>query len=136
MTEEKRKHYHVVCAIIVKGGSVYCCRRGPGRALEGFWEFPGGKIEPSEDPRHALEREIREELLAKVAVGEHIATSSHDYPGFSITMEAYLCELEGREPTLTEHTESRWLKADELHSIEWAPADMPIVDAARKLLIK
>ena len=133
MEATMKKNYHVVCAVTIKDGRLYCCRRGPGRALEGFWEFPGGKIEPGEEPRTALEREIREELKAEVAVGEHIATSSHDYGSFSIMMEAFLCKLTGKEPTLTEHTESRWLRKNELDSVEWAPADRPIVESVKKI---
>ena len=43
------KHYEVVCALIEdEKGRIFCCKRGPGRALEGKWEFPGGKVEKEE----------------------------------------------------------------------------------------
>lgn len=134
MDKPNRKQYQVVCAIIIRDGKVFCCRRGPGRALEGYWEFPGGKIEKGEDARHALKREISEELKANIEVGEYLTTSKHNYPDFSITMEAYICALLGKEPTLTEHTESRWLSKDELDSVTWAPADQPIVETTKRFL--
>ena len=63
-----RKTINVVGAAIVKDGKVLCAQRGEGRSLAGFWEFPGGKIEPHETARQALHREIEEELLCEVEV--------------------------------------------------------------------
>ena len=60
-----RKTINVVGAAIVKDGKVLCAQRGEGRSLAGFWEFPGGKIEPHETARQALHREIEEERPPK-----------------------------------------------------------------------
>lgn len=57
------KIINVVGAAIVRDGAVLCAQRGPGKSLAGYWEFPGGKIEPYETSRQALHREIEEELL-------------------------------------------------------------------------
>ena len=57
-----RKTINVVGAAIVKDGKVLCAQRGEGRSLAGFWEFPGGKIEPHETARQALHREIDQAL--------------------------------------------------------------------------
>ena len=57
------KHVEVVCAVIKnENGEFLCCKRGPGRALEGFWEFPGGKVKPNETHEQTIIREIKEEL--------------------------------------------------------------------------
>ena len=68
-----RKTINVVGAAIVKDGKVLCAQRGEGRSLAGFWEFPGGKIEPHETARQALHREIEEELLCEVEVATKCA---------------------------------------------------------------
>src|SRR5690606_23603271 len=105
-----------------------CAQRSLSSSLPGLWEFPGGKIEPEESPREALEREIREELLLDVEVGEHVETTVHEYPFGEVTLTTFYCELISGEVTLTEHEAVLWLAPEELHSIEWAPADIPAVD--------
>ena len=64
--DPERKIINVVGAAIVTNGTVLCAQRGPGKSLAGYWEFPGGKIEPHETARQALHREIEEELLCEV----------------------------------------------------------------------
>ena len=57
------KHYEVVCAVIYNDkNEIFCTQRGPGRALEGKWEFPGGKVEINETHEQTIIREIQEEL--------------------------------------------------------------------------
>ena len=68
--ERERKIINVVGAAIVTNGTLLCAQRGPGKSLAGYWEFPGGKIEPHETARQALHREIEEELLCEVEVAE------------------------------------------------------------------
>lgn len=57
------KIINVVGAAIVRDGAVLCAQRGPGKSLAGYWEFPGGKIEPYETSRQALHREIELERI-------------------------------------------------------------------------
>ena len=71
------KTIEVVAAIIIKEGKVFATRRGYGK-WQGWWEFPGGKIEPGECPEEALMREIREELDAEIEVGELLETVEWD----------------------------------------------------------
>lgn len=92
-----------------------------------MWEFPGGKIEPGETPRDALIREIDEELRCKVVVGDEVTTTTHDYDFGRVTLTTFWCELVGGEPSLTEHAAVRWLSPEDLHLLEWAPADIPAV---------
>jgi 8-oxo-dGTP diphosphatase len=57
----------VAAAVVLRGdGRVLLAQRPPGKAYEGYWEFPGGKLEPGETPGHALARELREELGIEV----------------------------------------------------------------------
>ena len=122
-----KRRINVVGAAIVEDSMVLCVRRGPGGSLPGMWEFPGGKVEPSEAPEAALAREIREELHCEVSVGESITTTVHEYDFGIVVLTTFYCSLTEGTPTLTEHTEMGWLAASELASLDWAPADIPAV---------
>lgn len=88
------------------------------------WEFPGGKVEKGETPEQALKREIMEEMNMMVNVKQHLITIVHEYPDFIITMATYLCVPEmGRDFTMNEHHDFKWLKPSELHKLDWAEAD-------------
>jgi len=94
-----------------------------------MWEFPGGKIEANESPREALEREIDEELACEVNVREELTTTTHSYDFGDVTLTTFWCELRSGTPMLKEHAEVRWLRRSELRSLDWAPADLPAVQA-------
>ncbi|MGO1235791.1 MAG: (deoxy)nucleoside triphosphate pyrophosphohydrolase [Microbacterium gubbeenense] len=126
-----KKHINVVGAVIVKDGAILCAQRGKG-ALKGLWEFPGGKIEPDESAREALQREITEELRCTVVVGDEITTTAYEYDFGVVSLTTFICELVAGSPELTEHTEVRWLAPTELNTLTWAPADVPAVDLIRE----
>lgn len=124
-----RRNVKVVGAVIVRDGLVLCAQRGLQSLLPGLWEFPGGKIEPGESARQAVEREIREELDCEVEVGDELTTTTHAYDFGDVTLTTFWCVLRSGAPRVTEHSEVRWLKPTELDAIEWAPADIPAVRA-------
>lgn len=126
------KRIDVVGAVIVRDGLVLCAQRGSTGALSGMWEFPGGKIEVGESPREALEREIAEELECRVSVGEQVASTPHEYDFGIVTLTTFYCELIGGEPKLSEHERVTWLRPAELHRLDWAPADIPAVEAIQR----
>nr|WP_321297160.1 (deoxy)nucleoside triphosphate pyrophosphohydrolase [uncultured Sphaerochaeta sp.] len=128
------KQIVVAAALIIKDGNVFAAQRKDSGDLAKKWEFPGGKLEAGESGEEAIVREIREELSAKIAVTGYLMTVEHTYPAFHITMHAYLCELEAGDLVLSEHLDSRWLGPDELYDVDWAAADLPIVERAKALL--
>ena len=73
------RQINVVGAVIVREGRVLCAQRGPAGGLGGMWEFHGGKIEPGEDAKGTLKREIDEELLCQVVVGDEVTTTTYDF---------------------------------------------------------
>ena len=127
------KTIEVVAAIIIQDKHVFATQRGYG-AWKGWWEFPGGKIEPGECPQEALKREIKEELDAEISVGAMLETVEWDYPTFHLTMHCYLCTLESDSIILNEHESSAWLTKDTLDSVKWLPADITLIKQISSLL--
>jgi 8-oxo-dGTP diphosphatase len=118
----------VVCAVIHDaGGRVLAARRPSGKAQAGRWEFPGGKIEPSEAAEAALVREIEEELGCTLAVGAALTPVDHPYPGGIIRLRPYRAEIVGGPPVAHEHSELRWVGREEAAALDWAPADVPVL---------
>ena len=120
------KTIEVAAAIIVKDNKVFATQRGYGEFKDG-WEFPGGKLEPGESAREALVREIREELDVDIRVGRLLETVEYDYPEFHLTMHCFICELLSEEIVLKEHEDARWLKEEELDTVDWLPADVGVI---------
>ena len=129
------KTIEVVAAIIIKDNQVFATQRGYGQ-WQGWWEFPGGKIEPGETPEAALTREIREELNAEITVGSLLQTIEWDNPAFHLTMHCYLCTLNSDQLHLNEHSASAWLTLETLRSVNWLPADPGLLDEIEKLLAR
>ena len=120
------KTVEVVAAVIIKDRRVFATRRGYGE-WQGWWEFPGGKIEAGESPQSALVREIREELDAEIEVGELLETVEWDYPDFHLTMHCFICRLVSDSMHLNEHEAAAWLSSEDLDSVRWLPADEGLV---------
>jgi 8-oxo-dGTP diphosphatase len=125
-----KKHLHVVCALIERDGRVLVAQRPPDKAQGLLWEFPGGKLEAGESAEAALVREIREELCVEIVLGERLADAHHDYGKFAITLTPFRATLgaPGAELRATEHVALRWCTPTELRGLEWAPADVSIVE--------
>lgn len=123
----ERKLLNVVAAIIKDAqGRIFATQRGYGE-FKDMWEFPGGKIEPDEDPENALVREIQEELATEITVDQYVTTVEWDYPTFHLSMRCYLCSIVTGNLELLEHEDAKWLAKDELISVDWLPADLDVV---------
>jgi 8-oxo-dGTP diphosphatase len=120
----------IVGAAIVRDGRVLTARRTAPSSMAGGWEFPGGKVEPGETEAQALVRECQEELGVTVRlggrVGPDVTTSTR------AVLRVWWAEVDtSRDPSeprpLQDHDELRWLAPDELASVDWLPADWPLV---------
>lgn len=127
------KMIEVVAAIIIRDGKIFATQRGYGE-WKGWWEFPGGKIEPGECPQEALVREIREELDAEIEVGELLETVEWDYPDFHLKMHCFICSLVSESVHLNEHEAAAWLTRETLRSVKWLPADEGLVGRIRCII--
>jgi len=118
----------VVCGVIFNNGKVFICRRKQEKALGGFWEFPGGKIEDGENEFESLFRELLEELGMKVHVRHHLKTVIHHYDNISIELIAFVCDFIEASYILTDHDDFIWLDIAEIKRYNLAPADIPIAE--------
>ena len=125
------KTVEVVAAIIQHEGEVFATQRGYGEIKDG-WEFPGGKMETGETPQQALKREIMEELDTEITVGELLTTVEYDYPKFHLKMHCFLCTVASGKLTLKEHEAAKWLKKENIDSVDWLPADLIVVEKLKK----
>lgn len=123
----------VVSAIIIFNNKVLCTQRPNAGEAALKWEFPGGKIEAFETPESAIIREIKEELDCDIHVKNFYMTVRYQYKTFHLTMYSYICTLLSDEIILREHINSCWLPINELHTLDWAPADIPIVEKLQKM---
>ncbi len=131
------KHYIVTAAIIKNNDHILCMQRGQGKYdyVSYKYEFPGGKVEPGESYEEALKRELKEEMNLDIDIGKDdlFMTVNHTYPDFSIEMHSYLIHADDRYFDMNEHNHHVWLLPGELDTLDWAPADIPIMKKLMKI---
>ena len=119
----------VACALVDSDGRVLIAQRPQGKALAGLWEFPGGKVEPGEQPEVALIRELKEELGIDVtqACLAPVTFASHAYDDFHLLMPVYVCRRWNGEVEKREHSDIRWVRPNRLREFPMPPADEPLI---------
>ncbi|WP_019350940.1 (deoxy)nucleoside triphosphate pyrophosphohydrolase [Vibrio splendidus] len=125
-----KKHIEVVAAVLKNEGEFLTVQRAPSKLdyISQKWEFPGGKVEADETLTAAITRELEEELRITVTKPQFLLTIDHSYPDFDITMHCFVIEIPTRDIELTEHIDSLWLSKDQLLEVDWAAADLPVVE--------
>ena len=119
-----RKTIRVAAAVIRRGGQYLLAKRPAHKAQGGFWEFPGGKLEPGETAQAALTRELVEELDARnVTVGALVGAAEHDYGNSVVQIEAYWVTCDHASLRNLEHEEIEWFAPTAFGQIALAPAD-------------
>ena len=121
----------VAAALIRSNNKILCLQRPPHklRYISKKFEFPGGKIEEGETMEEALHRELLEELGIQIRIKSFFMTVEHTYPDFQLIMHSFICEVKAGEIVLNEHIDYKWLKVEDLPKLDWAAADLPIVNA-------
>lgn len=123
------KDVHVVAAIIHSDGRILAAKRLAGGPSGLKWEFPGGKVEPNEEPQAALRREILEELGLDVIVNDEIGAFVTDIGGLRIRLHCFHCRADGELVSLAAHSEVVWRTPDDLGDLDWALPDVPVLVA-------
>ncbi|MGE0612715.1 MAG: 8-oxo-dGTP diphosphatase MutT [Hyphomicrobiales bacterium] len=126
----------VACALVDDDGRVLLTRRPSGKPMAGLWEFPGGKLEPGEQPEAALIRELAEELGIDVteACLAPFTFASHDYGDFHLLMPLYVCRKWRGQIESREGQELAWVRPNRMGDYEMPPADVPLRAMLRDLL--
>jgi mutator protein MutT len=118
----------VAAAVISKNGLILAARKRKGLHLAGLWEFPGGKVEVGESPQSCLKRELREELAIECTIEAFIGESIYDYESKRVRLLGYYAVSNDSPIHLTDHDRICWLPPEELYTLNWAPADIPLVE--------
>ena len=119
----------VTCELIIDDQNrLFAAQRSSTMNLPLKWELPGGKIEPNESAEACLVREIAEELNIQIKILKELIPNTHSYPSITIRLIPFVCKRIGGEIELKEHINLRWLNADEMLDLDWADADVPIIN--------
>lgn len=118
----------VACAILEHDGKVLAAQRSATMRLPLKWEFPGGKLHPGESAAACLVREVQEELGVTVRVVTALPVHEHRYDNFAVRLHPFVCRYDGAALTLHEHRAVQWLAPAKLLQLDWAAADIPIIE--------
>jgi len=125
----------VLCAIIYFDTKILVAQRSEKMKLPLKWEFPGGKLEENESEIDCVKREIKEELNIEIEILRRLSSSEYDYGTFKIKLIPYLANYISGDIQLSEHNDYRLLDKSELMNLDWAEADIPIVEEFLKLAL-
>ncbi|HEY7406089.1 MAG TPA: (deoxy)nucleoside triphosphate pyrophosphohydrolase [Candidatus Angelobacter sp.] len=118
----------VVAALIVREEKILICQRTPEQTMPLKWEFPGGKVEPREELRDALRRELDEELGITATIGARVAVIRHSYgSGHAVELHFYRVDHFEREIENRIFHDVRWVSRKELPSYDFLAADVAFV---------
>jgi 8-oxo-dGTP diphosphatase len=132
----KRLLLVAACALVDADGRVLLSQRPKGKALEGLWEFPGGKIEPGETPEETVIRELREELAVETEAQclAPLTFASHGYGDRHLLMPLFICRRFKGIPRGNEGQALKWVRAARLRNYPMPPADTPLIPILMDLL--
>ena len=128
----EKKKIEVVAALIWRGDRFLACQRPPEKARGLLWEFVGGKVEAGESGPEALIRECREELDVELRVHGAFMDVTHDYPDLTVHLTLYETEIASGEPRMIEHHDIRWIKVEEIDTLDFCPADQVFCTEIKK----
>jgi len=123
----------VAAGVLIENGRVLLTQRKTGTHLGGTWELPGGKLEPGEDPRDALVRELREEIGIEVEVLAPMEVTSFAYPEKHVLILFFEVRRlpDSPAPTAIDVADLRWAAPADLDTLEFPPADVAILTQVR-----
>lgn len=107
---------------------ILIAQRKPGVFLGGYWEFPGGKLEPGETIQACLVREVYEELGVHVKAAELFSVQEHAYPEKTVRLHFYFCDWISGEACKHDCADFRWVRPEEMKDFNFIPADTEMIN--------
>jgi 8-oxo-dGTP diphosphatase len=118
----------VAAAVIQRAdGAFLLAQRPPGKVYAGYWEFPGGKVEPGEPPRRALERELHEELGIDIEAAYPWITRVYTYPHGTVRLQFFKVFSWKNEPHPREDQAIAWQQLGASMAAPMLPANAPVL---------
>ena len=99
-----------------------------------YYYLPGGRVSMNEESTMAIKREIKEELDTVIKVDSYLDTIEYDYPDFHLSMDCFVCSIVEGHLVLKEHEDSKWIKKEEIDTLNWLPADLVIIDKVKEMM--
>jgi 8-oxo-dGTP diphosphatase len=124
----------VTAALIEKEGKILLALRKEGKHMGRKWELPGGKVDPGEDPKQALRRELEEEFSIEARVGECLGSAR--FRGNRLDLEILLYRITHIAGTfvLREHEAIRWVEPGQVEAYDLVDSDRRLFRKLRKAL--
>lgn len=119
----------VAAAVIERPGEFLLAKRPEGKPYPGYWEFPGGKIEPGEDARGGLVRELREELGIEVREATPWITRVYVYTHATVRLHFFRVTAWDGEPQPLEDQAIAWQRVVAPDVAPMLPANAPVLAA-------
>lgn len=123
----KKALINVACAIVKNQGKILAAQRSEKMSLPLKWEFPGGKLNKNETAEECIQRELKEELNISIKIIQRLKDYPYGYGNISINLIPFISEYIAGELIASEHKDVRWLSINELVTLDWAAADIPIL---------
>ena len=130
---ENLRLVEVAAGVILRGGRFLAAQRPTDKPLEGYWEFPGGKLEAGESPSEALARELAEELGIGARECRFWQSLEHSYAerGFRVRLHFFHVTRFSGEPCPAEGQNLRWVTPFEALELGFLPADASVLEQLR-----
>jgi 8-oxo-dGTP diphosphatase len=116
-----------IAGIAIEHGNIFIAKRLPGGEMGGKWEFPGGKVERNESGEETIVREFLEEFGVRVRCGDFLGESSFVHNNTKRILKAYRIYFSDYDFILNEHSEWRWVRADEIPCLDFTPSDLTLL---------
>ena len=129
-----KKELDVVAALIKKGNKFLLCQRNEKDRYGLLWEFPGGAVEPDEDLKEAIQREIKEELDLEIKAYDLIKEFSDEDPTLKIKIFLFRCSIVAGRPFAKDCKAFGFFAPLQIEELNLAPADKKIFMYLKKSL--
>ncbi len=126
--------YAIAVGVVIKKGKVLITRRKDEGLLGGLWEFPGGRISPSESPETTCLRNLKTTVNLTVGAGTFVTRIKHAYTHFKITVDVFTCRYKAGRVKLNGPVDFRWIHLDEIEAYPLHKANHKFIPALRKVM--